>query len=226
MAPRLHRHVNSLIPPTHCCWPGCPKAVSLVVKIHTPTHMNKCMHAHAHTCTHQHGVPASFSLPCSWPILSCIPGLHRSGFHQLPSGARPLGHSLPTSVSPLRSPPHLRRATVFANGSLQLTQVRPRNAGVYRCIGQGQRGPPVILEATLHLAGESEGLGCRGRGCLQCCCPCRGLASCFLLRAAWRAEGGRRCLGSEEEVLGVPGMARAGSREAGYGEHQVSWIPW
>nr|KAF6507483.1 protein tyrosine kinase 7 (inactive) [Rousettus aegyptiacus] len=48
--------------------------------------------------------------------------------------------------------PHLRRATVFANGSLLLTQVRPRNAGVYRCIGQGQRGPPVILEATLHLA--------------------------------------------------------------------------
>ncbi|OWK13341.1 PTK7 [Cervus elaphus hippelaphus] len=44
------------------------------------------------------------------------------------------------------------RATVFANGSLQLTQVRPRNAGVYRCIGQGQRGPPVVLEATLHLA--------------------------------------------------------------------------
>lgn len=49
---------------------------------------------------------------------------------------------------------------VFANGSLLLTQVRPRNAGVYRCIGQGQRGPPVVLEATLHLAGGSLGLGC------------------------------------------------------------------
>uniref|UniRef100_F7AGL8 Inactive tyrosine-protein kinase 7 n=1 Tax=Ornithorhynchus anatinus TaxID=9258 RepID=F7AGL8_ORNAN len=48
--------------------------------------------------------------------------------------------------------PHLRRATVFANGSLLLTQVRPRNAGVYRCVGQGQRGPPVVLEAKLHLA--------------------------------------------------------------------------
>ncbi|TEA42423.1 hypothetical protein DBR06_SOUSAS1810220, partial [Sousa chinensis] len=53
---------------------------------------------------------------------------------------------------PSLHPPHVRRATVFANGSLLLTQVRPRNAGVYRCVGQGQRGPPVILEATLHLA--------------------------------------------------------------------------
>uniref|UniRef100_A0AC11C0B8 Protein tyrosine kinase 7 (inactive) n=1 Tax=Ovis aries TaxID=9940 RepID=A0AC11C0B8_SHEEP len=57
-----------------------------------------------------------------------------------------------TAITNRSRPPHLRRATVFANGSLQLTQVRPRNAGVYRCIGQGQRGPPVILEATLHLA--------------------------------------------------------------------------
>ncbi|XP_068922061.1 inactive tyrosine-protein kinase 7 [Petaurus breviceps papuanus] len=47
--------------------------------------------------------------------------------------------------------PHLRRATVFSNGSLLLPQVRPRNAGVYRCVGRGQRGPPVVLEATLHL---------------------------------------------------------------------------
>uniref|UniRef100_A0A5F8GFI6 Protein tyrosine kinase 7 (inactive) n=1 Tax=Monodelphis domestica TaxID=13616 RepID=A0A5F8GFI6_MONDO len=46
---------------------------------------------------------------------------------------------------------HLRRATVFSNGSLLLPQVRPRSAGVYRCVGRGQRGPPVILEATLHL---------------------------------------------------------------------------
>uniref|UniRef100_A0A4W2C4T2 Protein tyrosine kinase 7 (inactive) n=1 Tax=Bos indicus x Bos taurus TaxID=30522 RepID=A0A4W2C4T2_BOBOX len=57
-----------------------------------------------------------------------------------------------TAITNRSRPPHLRRATVFANGSLQLTQVRPRNAGVYRCIGQGQRGPPVVLEATLHLA--------------------------------------------------------------------------
>uniref|UniRef100_A0A8C5UV83 Protein tyrosine kinase 7 (inactive) n=1 Tax=Microcebus murinus TaxID=30608 RepID=A0A8C5UV83_MICMU len=57
-----------------------------------------------------------------------------------------------TPITNRSRPPHLRRATVFVNGSLLLTQVRPRNAGVYRCIGQGQRGPPVILEATLHLA--------------------------------------------------------------------------
>uniref|UniRef100_A0A8C3WWH0 Protein tyrosine kinase 7 (inactive) n=1 Tax=Catagonus wagneri TaxID=51154 RepID=A0A8C3WWH0_9CETA len=57
-----------------------------------------------------------------------------------------------TPITNRSRPPHLRRATVFANGSLLLTQVRPRNAGVYRCIGQGQRGPPVVLEAALHLA--------------------------------------------------------------------------
>ncbi|XP_069345146.1 inactive tyrosine-protein kinase 7 isoform X3 [Eulemur rufifrons] len=57
-----------------------------------------------------------------------------------------------TPITNRSRPPHLRRATVFVNGSLLLTHVRPRNAGVYRCIGQGQRGPPVILEATLHLA--------------------------------------------------------------------------
>uniref|UniRef100_A0A7N5JMW2 Protein tyrosine kinase 7 (inactive) n=1 Tax=Ailuropoda melanoleuca TaxID=9646 RepID=A0A7N5JMW2_AILME len=57
-----------------------------------------------------------------------------------------------TPITNRSRPPHLRRATVFANGSLLLTQVRPRNAGVYRCIGHGQRGPPVVLEATLHMA--------------------------------------------------------------------------
>uniref|UniRef100_A0A9L0INT3 Protein tyrosine kinase 7 (inactive) n=1 Tax=Equus asinus TaxID=9793 RepID=A0A9L0INT3_EQUAS len=57
-----------------------------------------------------------------------------------------------TPITNRSRPPHLRRATVFANGSLLLTQVRPRNAGLYRCIGQGQRGPPIVLEATLHLA--------------------------------------------------------------------------
>ncbi|KAF5929735.1 hypothetical protein HPG69_002459 [Diceros bicornis minor] len=57
-----------------------------------------------------------------------------------------------TPITNRSRPPHLRRATVFANGSLLLTQVRPRNAGLYRCIGQGQRGPPVVLEAVLHLA--------------------------------------------------------------------------
>lgn len=79
-----------------------------------------------------------------------------------------MGYFFQIAPSPLYSFPHLRRATVFANGSLLLTQVRPRNAGVYRCIGQGQRGPPVILEATLHLAGGSRGLGCRGWDFLPC----------------------------------------------------------
>ncbi|EPY72891.1 hypothetical protein CB1_068050013 [Camelus ferus] len=75
-----------------------------------------------------------------------------------------------TPITNHSRPPHLRRAMVFASGSLLLTQVRPCNAGVYRCIGQGQRGPPIVLEATLHPA-EIAALGrdCRplSHGCSQ-----------------------------------------------------------
>ncbi|KAH1172662.1 inactive tyrosine-protein kinase 7 isoform X1 [Mauremys mutica] len=44
------------------------------------------------------------------------------------------------------------RVTVFANGSLLITQVRARSTGIYRCIGHGQRGKPTVLEASLRLA--------------------------------------------------------------------------
>ncbi|XP_029448671.1 inactive tyrosine-protein kinase 7 isoform X2 [Rhinatrema bivittatum] len=44
------------------------------------------------------------------------------------------------------------RFTLFSNGSLLITQVKAANAGTYRCEGHGQRGKPVVLEATLHLA--------------------------------------------------------------------------
>ncbi|KYO22249.1 inactive tyrosine-protein kinase 7 [Alligator mississippiensis] len=44
------------------------------------------------------------------------------------------------------------RTTVFANGSLLITQVKARSTGVYKCVGHGQRGKPVILEVTLKLA--------------------------------------------------------------------------
>ncbi|XP_042320509.1 inactive tyrosine-protein kinase 7 [Sceloporus undulatus] len=44
------------------------------------------------------------------------------------------------------------RTIVFSNGSLLITQVKRRNAGVYKCIARGQRGKPVVLEATLQLA--------------------------------------------------------------------------
>uniref|UniRef100_A0A7M4EQM9 Inactive tyrosine-protein kinase 7 n=1 Tax=Crocodylus porosus TaxID=8502 RepID=A0A7M4EQM9_CROPO len=44
------------------------------------------------------------------------------------------------------------RTTVFANGSLLITQVKARSTGVYKCVGRGQRGKPVILEVTLKLA--------------------------------------------------------------------------
>uniref|UniRef100_A0A8C3F6T7 Inactive tyrosine-protein kinase 7 n=1 Tax=Chrysemys picta bellii TaxID=8478 RepID=A0A8C3F6T7_CHRPI len=46
----------------------------------------------------------------------------------------------------------LGRVTVFANGSLLITQVRARSTGIYRCIGHGQRGKPTVLEASLRLA--------------------------------------------------------------------------
>ncbi|XP_069464985.1 inactive tyrosine-protein kinase 7 [Ambystoma mexicanum] len=44
------------------------------------------------------------------------------------------------------------RVTVFANGTLLLTEVKARSAGTYQCIGKGQRGKPTVLEATLRLA--------------------------------------------------------------------------
>lgn len=47
---------------------------------------------------------------------------------------------------------------MFANGSLLITQVRPRSTGVYKCIGHGQRGKTLVLKATLRLAGEALGL--------------------------------------------------------------------
>lgn len=31
--------------------------------------------------------------------------------------------------------------------------MKPRSVGVYKCVGRGQKGKPVILEATLQLAG-------------------------------------------------------------------------
>ncbi|XP_072356376.1 inactive tyrosine-protein kinase 7-like [Scyliorhinus torazame] len=44
------------------------------------------------------------------------------------------------------------RSTVFANGSLLLTNVKPRSFGVYRCVGRGPRGKPTVLEAELRMA--------------------------------------------------------------------------
>ncbi|XP_060103926.1 inactive tyrosine-protein kinase 7 isoform X2 [Heteronotia binoei] len=47
---------------------------------------------------------------------------------------------------------NMSRTVVLSNGSLLIPQVKPRNVGVYKCVGHGQRGNPVILEATLQLA--------------------------------------------------------------------------
>uniref|UniRef100_A0A8C0UKV0 Protein tyrosine kinase 7 (inactive) n=1 Tax=Cyanistes caeruleus TaxID=156563 RepID=A0A8C0UKV0_CYACU len=50
------------------------------------------------------------------------------------------------------SSPRVPRTTVFANGSLLITQVRARSTGVYKCVGHGQRGKALVLKATLRLA--------------------------------------------------------------------------
>uniref|UniRef100_A0A673KUJ3 Inactive tyrosine-protein kinase 7-like n=1 Tax=Sinocyclocheilus rhinocerous TaxID=307959 RepID=A0A673KUJ3_9TELE len=44
----------------------------------------------------------------------------------------------------------------FANGSLLITQVKQRNTGLYKCVAQGPRGPPVSLEASLRIAEIEE----------------------------------------------------------------------
>uniref|UniRef100_A0A8D2PIT8 Protein tyrosine kinase 7 (inactive) n=1 Tax=Zosterops lateralis melanops TaxID=1220523 RepID=A0A8D2PIT8_ZOSLA len=53
-------------------------------------------------------------------------------------------------ISNRSNPQHL--TIVFANGSLLITQVRARSTGVYKCVGHGQRGKTLVLEATLRLA--------------------------------------------------------------------------
>uniref|UniRef100_A0A8C3JAX0 Protein tyrosine kinase 7 (inactive) n=1 Tax=Calidris pygmaea TaxID=425635 RepID=A0A8C3JAX0_9CHAR len=60
-----------------------------------------------------------------------------------------------TNRSNLASP-HVPRTTVFANGSLLITQVRARSTGVYKCVGHGQRGKTLVLKATLRLAEIEE----------------------------------------------------------------------
>uniref|UniRef100_A0A8C1T5Q6 Inactive tyrosine-protein kinase 7 n=1 Tax=Cyprinus carpio TaxID=7962 RepID=A0A8C1T5Q6_CYPCA len=44
------------------------------------------------------------------------------------------------------------RIFILSNGSLFITQVKPRNTGLYKCVAQGPRGPPVSLEASLRIA--------------------------------------------------------------------------
>lgn len=42
---------------------------------------------------------------------------------------------------------------LLTNGTLLITQVKPRNTGTYRCVGRGLRGSHVTLEASLLIAG-------------------------------------------------------------------------
>uniref|UniRef100_A0A4W5M5K9 Inactive tyrosine-protein kinase 7 n=1 Tax=Hucho hucho TaxID=62062 RepID=A0A4W5M5K9_9TELE len=52
----------------------------------------------------------------------------------------------------------LPRLVMLNNGSLLITQVKPRNTGLYKCVAKGPRGLPVTLEATVNLA-EIEEMG-------------------------------------------------------------------
>uniref|UniRef100_A0A673KYN2 Inactive tyrosine-protein kinase 7-like n=1 Tax=Sinocyclocheilus rhinocerous TaxID=307959 RepID=A0A673KYN2_9TELE len=49
-----------------------------------------------------------------------------------------------------------RYDTLIHNGSLLITQVKQRNTGLYKCVAQGPRGPPVSLEASLRIAEIEE----------------------------------------------------------------------
>ena len=48
----------------------------------------------------------------------------------------------------------LPRLVMLNNGSLLITQVKPRNTGLYKCVAKGPRGLPVTLEAPVSLAGK------------------------------------------------------------------------
>lgn len=52
------------------------------------------------------------------------------------------------SFSPLHS------VILLANGSLLITQVKPRNTGTYKCVGRGLAGSQVTVEASILIAGE------------------------------------------------------------------------
>ncbi|XP_028278487.1 inactive tyrosine-protein kinase 7 isoform X2 [Parambassis ranga] len=44
------------------------------------------------------------------------------------------------------------RVFLLSNGTLLITQVKPRNTGTYKCIGRGLKGSQVTLEASLLIA--------------------------------------------------------------------------
>lgn len=52
--------------------------------------------------------------------------------------------------------PFFYRVLLLSNGTLLITQVKPRNTGTYKCVGRGLRGSQVTLEASLLIAGTSN----------------------------------------------------------------------
>ncbi|XP_067381849.1 inactive tyrosine-protein kinase 7 isoform X3 [Channa argus] len=48
------------------------------------------------------------------------------------------------------------RVVLLPNGTLVITQVKPRNTGTYKCVGRGLRGAHVTLEASLLIAEIDE----------------------------------------------------------------------
>nr|XP_020453243.1 inactive tyrosine-protein kinase 7 [Monopterus albus] len=48
------------------------------------------------------------------------------------------------------------RVFLFSNGTLLITQVKPRNTGTYKCVGRGLSGSRVTLEASLLIAEIDE----------------------------------------------------------------------
>uniref|UniRef100_A0A8C2XEX1 Protein tyrosine kinase 7 (inactive) n=1 Tax=Cyclopterus lumpus TaxID=8103 RepID=A0A8C2XEX1_CYCLU len=54
-----------------------------------------------------------------------------------------------------KSRPHSSLTVILillSNGTLLITQIKPRNTGTYKCVGRGLRGPDVTLEASLLIA--------------------------------------------------------------------------
>ncbi|XP_056136239.1 inactive tyrosine-protein kinase 7a [Lampris incognitus] len=50
------------------------------------------------------------------------------------------------------------RLFLLSNGSLLISQVKPRNTGLYKCVATAERGAPVSVEATVRIA-ELEDFG-------------------------------------------------------------------
>uniref|UniRef100_A0A3Q0R4U7 Inactive tyrosine-protein kinase 7 n=1 Tax=Amphilophus citrinellus TaxID=61819 RepID=A0A3Q0R4U7_AMPCI len=102
-------------------------------------------------------IDKSFPRPVVTPedqvVLRNAEAVFHCQFTAVPAPSLEWYHDSELLVNKSRPFPQLRRKLfLLSNGTLLITQVKPRNTGTYKCIGRGLRGSPVTLEASLLIA--------------------------------------------------------------------------